>query len=126
MIPMTIPVALFLVSCTIFTAITPCDSPCVKNEKSFLVAGYSIRTSNAGELSERGRIGELWRRFQQQKLSASIPNRIDQNVVVVYSNYITDERGEFNYMLGARVSSVRNLPPNSAQVEIHIALKHPH
>lgn len=84
----------------------------LKQEDSFWVAGYSIRTNNAGEISGQGRIGNLWRRFAQQNLAASIPNRVDQSLIVVYSDYASDERGEYTYLLGARVSSIEHLPPH--------------
>jgi len=52
-----------------------------KQEDPFWVAGYSIRTNNADEISGRGRIGNLWRRFIQHNLAASLPNRVDQSLV---------------------------------------------
>jgi predicted transcriptional regulator YdeE len=44
-------------------------------------------------------------------LAESIPNRVDQSLVVVYSDYASDERGEYSYLLDARVSSIARLPP---------------
>lgn len=82
-----------------------------RQEDSFWVAGYSVRTNNADEMSGQGRIGNLWQRFAQQDLAASIPNRVDQSLIVVYSGYASDEQGEYSYLLGARVSSVQHLPP---------------
>lgn len=79
-------------------------------ESSFYVAGYSIRTKNADEMSGRARIGNLWQRFTQQNLAATIPDRLDQRLIVVYADYAGDETGEFTYLLGARVSSIEHLP----------------
>jgi len=76
----------------------------------FYVAGWQIRTNNAAEMSGTGKIGLLWQRFMQQNLAAQIPNRIDGALIVVYSNYSSDEKGEYDYLIGARVSSVDNLP----------------
>ena len=89
-----------------------------KHEDSFWVAGYSIRTNNADEMSGRGRIGNLWQRFAQQNLAASIPDRVDQCLVVVYSDYASDERGEYSYLLGARVSSVKHLPTQESRGKV--------
>ena len=80
-------------------------------EGQFYVAGYSIRTNNAIEMSGHGKIGALWRRFEDQHLGDSIPHRVDDTLIVVYSDYASDENGEFTYLLGARVSSVASLPP---------------
>ena len=74
------------------------------------VAGYMIRTSNAKEMSGNGEIGKLWARFMQQNLAAQIPNRIGQTLMVVYSDYASDEKGEYSYLLGAPVSLVAVLP----------------
>jgi predicted transcriptional regulator YdeE len=74
------------------------------------VAGFMVRTSNAKEMSGNGEIGKLWGRFMQQNLAVQIPNRIGQNLMVVYSDYASDEKGEFNYLLGAPVTSVDGLP----------------
>lgn len=81
------------------------------HESCFYVAGYAIRTNNADEMSGHGKIGELWRRFLQKNLAGTIPHRTDESLVVVYSDYSSDEKGEFTYLLGSRVSSIRGLPP---------------
>jgi predicted transcriptional regulator YdeE len=84
--------------------------PPVHKSGCFYVAGYSIRTNNANEMSGRGGIGKLWQRFLQQNLRTTIPHRVDHNLIVVYSDYAADEKGEFSYLLGTRVSSVHDLP----------------
>jgi predicted transcriptional regulator YdeE len=80
------------------------------HEDSFYVAGYEIRTNNAREMSGQGEIGKLWQKVMQKNLVAQIPNRTDSALIVVYSGYASDEKGDFNYLLGARVSSVDKLP----------------
>jgi predicted transcriptional regulator YdeE len=79
-------------------------------QESFYVAGYSVRTNNAKEMSGEGEIGKLWHRFMQQNLGAEIPGREGPTVLVVYSDYASDEKGDYTYTLGARVSSVDRLP----------------
>jgi len=74
------------------------------------VAGYMVRTSNAKEMAGNGEIGKLWTRFFQENLGAQIPNRIGQNLMVVYSDYASDEKGEYSYLLGAPVNSIDHLP----------------
>ena len=76
------------------------------------VAGFQVRTSNAKEMGGNGEIGKLWTRFMQQNLAAQIPNRVGQTLMVVYSDYASDEKGEYSYLLGAPVSSVDGLPKN--------------
>ncbi len=79
-------------------------------QEPFYVAGYSIRTNNAKEMTGQGEIGALWRRFMQGNLAATIPNRIGENILAVYSDYASNENGDYTYTLGVRVSSVHSLP----------------
>jgi len=76
------------------------------------VAGFLVRTSNAKEVSGNGEIGKLWGRFMQQNLATQIPNKIGHTLMVVYSDYASDEKGEYTYLLGAPVSTVDGLPAN--------------
>jgi predicted transcriptional regulator YdeE len=77
----------------------------------FYVAGWLVRTNNADEMSGgNGKIGPLWQRVMGQNLVAQIPHRIDGALIVVYSNYASDEKGDYDYLLGARVNSIENLP----------------
>jgi predicted transcriptional regulator YdeE len=82
----------------------------VADEGFFYVAGYAVRTNNADEASGRGRIGRLWSEFGQRHLGESIPHRVDDRLIVVYSNYASDENGDYDYLLGAKVSSITELP----------------
>jgi predicted transcriptional regulator YdeE len=75
----------------------------------FYVAGYLVRTNNADEASGHGKIGPLWQRFYAENLGAQIPDRADSSRMVVYSDYASDEKGDYDYLLGARVTSVDHL-----------------
>jgi len=75
-----------------------------------IVAGFQIRTSNAREISGQGQIRALWQRFFAESLASQIPQRISDSFYVFYSNYASDENGEYDYLLGAPVSSIDNLP----------------
>jgi len=74
------------------------------------VAGFQVRTSNARELAGQGQIGALWQRFFAENLLAEIPNLTAESLCVVYSNYESDENGEYDYLLGAPVSTIEGLP----------------
>lgn len=84
--------------------------PVIHSEDSFYVAGFRARTNNASEASGHGVIGQLWQDFYQKNLAAQIPHRIGADTIVVYSDYASDEKGDYTYLLGARVSSIENLP----------------
>jgi predicted transcriptional regulator YdeE len=79
-------------------------------QEPFYVAGFQVRTNNADEASGHGKIGDLWQRFYKENLGAQIPNLADSALTVVYSEYASDEKGDYNYLLGARMTSVDGLP----------------
>lgn len=78
---------------------------------TFVVVGIETRTSNAREMTGEGNIGKLWGRMRDEHLLAKIPNRLDSRVVIVYTNYESDENGPYTYVLGAKVSSAKDVPP---------------
>jgi predicted transcriptional regulator YdeE len=83
-------------------------------EEPFYVAGYQVRTNNANEMSGHGEIGKLWQRYFQENLATQIPDRKDAAMIVVYSDYASDEKGDYNYLLGSRVTSIDHLPAGMA------------
>ena len=74
------------------------------------VIGIQIRTNNASDLSGQGQIGALWGRMFAENLPASIPNRTSESIFAVYSNYASDENGDYDYLLGCPVTTIENVP----------------
>jgi predicted transcriptional regulator YdeE len=87
----------------------------------FYVAGYLIRTNNADEAGGKSKIGPLWQRFLQENLAGRIPHRADNVLTVVYSDYASDEKGEYDYLLGARVTSIDRLPAGMSSKRVEPA-----
>jgi len=85
-------------------------NPKVVEKDGFTVIGISARTSNAKEVTDEGVIGKMWARLFQEGVLAKIPNKADQNIVALYTDYASDHNGEYTYLLGARVSSDREIP----------------
>lgn len=75
------------------------------------VIGLETRTSNAEEAAGNGNIAKLWGRLQSDPFLSQIPNRADSHILAVYSNYESDKDGPYTYLLGAKVSSVKQVPP---------------
>lgn len=82
----------------------------VEEQKPFNVVGLAVRTNNQTEATGQGEIPKLWQRFVQQNVAASIPNRADQNLIVVYTDYDSDQTGEYTYLIGSRVTSTTDIP----------------
>ena len=74
------------------------------------VIGVQIRTNNAAELSGQGKIGALWGRLFAEQLPSQIPHRVSDSIFAVYSNYASDENGDYDYLLGCPVSSIEAIP----------------
>jgi len=85
-------------------------NPKVVEKAGFTVIGISARTSNAKEVTDEGMIGKMWARLFQEGVLAKIPNKADQNIVAVYTDYAGDHNGEYTYVLGARVTSDSEVP----------------
>ena len=85
-------------------------NPKVVEEAGFTVVGIEASTSNAKEMSPNGVIPKQWARFQRENLTAQIPNKADSSVLAVYSDYVSDKDGEYNFLIGARVTSAKDIP----------------
>ena len=97
----------------LFISYSPGDTnlnPQVVRQVGFTVVGIAVRTSNAKEMTTAGAIGKQWGRFLEQGVLAQIPNKADKSMVAVYTDYASDKNGEYTYLLGARVSSDRDVP----------------
>jgi len=85
-------------------------NPKAAQKDGFTVMGIAIRTSNAEQMTEARPIGKQWERLFKEGVLAAIPNKADENILAVYSEYASDKDGEYSYLLGARVTKVENVP----------------
>ncbi len=75
------------------------------------IIGISARTSNINEMQGDGVIPDLWRKFLTEKMYDQIPNRIDeQEIIAVYHDIESDDRGPYNFFLGTRVADSAGVP----------------
>jgi predicted transcriptional regulator YdeE len=84
--------------------------PKIIERPAFAVVGLVTRTTNAREMTPDGLIGKQWMRLMKENLLAQIPNKADDNIVAVYTDYANDENGEYTYVLGARVTTTEKIP----------------
>jgi len=111
------------------TMVFPAQNPETKPETAqkvtlgapIQVVGFSVRTTNAAEAKGDGEIPKLWNRFFQENLGDKIPHRVGQSLIVVYSDYASDQNGEYTYTLGAPVDSVADMPKDLAVRTIPVA-----
>lgn len=72
-------------------------------QSAFEVVGIEVRTNNSQESTGDGAIAKQWQRLFMENVLSRIPDRIDQSIVAVYTNYASDWNGDYTYILGARV-----------------------
>lgn len=80
------------------------------HKDEFNVVGIEARTSGERETSGEGIIGDLWQKFYQDRVLEKIPNKADQNIYVLYTNYSHDRMGEYTVIIGAKVKDKTQVP----------------
>lgn len=76
------------------------------------VTGIRCRTSNQLEASGEGSIPKLWREFYSRQLGNSIPNKTNECILGVYTDYETDVNGMYTIMIGSEVHTGDDVPSN--------------
>jgi predicted transcriptional regulator YdeE len=90
----------------------------IVEQDGFTVVGIAVRTNNAREATAEGVIGKQWARFMQEGALAKIPNKTDHSIIAVYTDYAIDHNGDYTFVLGAKVSSVADLPQGFVEKKI--------
>lgn len=81
--------------------------PQITKRHALTVIGIEVRTSNAEAATV---IPRQWEHFFQEGVAGKIPHRADSDILAVYSNYASDHRGDFDYLIGARVPDGSEAP----------------
>jgi len=76
--------------------------------ESFNIIGIKTRTANDGSAGKD--LPVLWGRFLSGELKDKIPNRIDDSIYCLYTNYEGDHTEPYDAILGCKVSSVDDIP----------------
>jgi predicted transcriptional regulator YdeE len=87
-------------------------------QDAFDVIGIQVRTNNAKEATGGGDIPKLWQRLFAEGILNQIPDKADQEITVVYTNYASDWNGDYDYTLGAKVKSGTKAPAGMVLVTI--------
>lgn len=72
-----------------------------------LVIGISIRTDNEKCLKD---IPEHWGKWMQEQIFEKIPNKINDDVLALYTKYEGDYTKPYTFMLGYEVSTLERIP----------------
>lgn len=77
--------------------------------KPFMVIGISVRTTNEDGQGVKD-IGALWERFRNEDMATHIPNRSENTIFSMYTDYEGDHTQAYTAFLGCKVSSLDNVP----------------
>ena len=77
--------------------------------KTFNVIGISVRTTNENGQAAQD-IPELWNNFMTNGIADKIPNKIDNSLYCIYTDYEKDHTRPYTTILGCKVSSLQTIP----------------
>lgn len=75
----------------------------------FKVIGIEVRTTNENEQAAKD-IPVLWEKFMNENLLNNIPNKIDNTIYSIYTEYEKDHTKPYTTLLGCKVESLGNIP----------------
>ena len=84
------------------------------------LVGITVRTANNREMdSSTAKIGATMQKFFANDLQNKIPNRKKPGrVFAVYTNYESDEHGQYTYFLGEEVNDFEDIPQGFEKLTI--------
>ena len=90
------------------------------NKTEMKLVGLTARTNNKNEMNpEMAKIGNLLGQFFSQGISAKIPGRKNPGVTLcVYTEYDSDEYGDYTYFIGEEVETFEGVPAELIQLTI--------
>lgn len=83
----------------------------------FYVVGVSVRTSNQEGRAAKD-IPALWARFMEENVLANIPNKIDDTIYAIYTNYEGDHMLPYDTVIGCKVSTLDHIPEGMVSLTI--------
>lgn len=81
----------------------------IKTVKPFHIIGIEIRTTNENGKAATD-IPELWHKFFSEDIMHKIPNKVDNTMYCLYTDYEKDYSKPYTTILGCRVSHLEDLP----------------
>src|SRR5260370_35791753 len=84
--------------------------PKVVHQDELLIVGVEARTPAAKEMSAQGVISQQWQKFMQEGVLQKIPNKADQNIYAVVTDFADKRYGEDSVVIGARVTDKSEVP----------------
>lgn len=77
--------------------------------EAFKIIGLSIRTTNKNGQAAND-IAALWGRFMAENILSKIPNKVNQDIYSLYTEYEGDHTAPYTTILGCRVENLDDIP----------------
>jgi predicted transcriptional regulator YdeE len=103
-------IAALICLATVPAAVGAAMEPKVVEQQEFSVIGIQVRTSNAKEMTGGGAIPKQWDRFFKDGIADKIPNKVGSTIYAVYTGYASDHNGEYDFIIGMKVSDASDVP----------------
>ena len=75
----------------------------------FKVIGISVRTTNENNQAAKD-IADLWGKFMSENILSAIPNKVDNTVYSIYTEYESDHTKPYTAILGCKVINLNSIP----------------
>ncbi len=82
----------------------------MKNTKkpAFTIVGIEVRTSN-NEGKATKDIPMLWNRFMEENIRNKVPNRVDDTIYAIYTDYEGDHTKPYTMLIGYKINDLDNI-----------------
>nr|WP_299346389.1 effector binding domain-containing protein [Allomuricauda sp.] len=78
-------------------------------KEELTIVGIAVRTSNKPGKGDRD-IPHLWERFMAENILNRVPNKVDNTIYAIYTDYEGDHSQPYTIVIGCNVSSLDNIP----------------
>lgn len=75
----------------------------------FNLIGIAVRTTNEGGQASTD-IAAMWQKFLSEDLANQIPNKVDHEILSLYTDYEGDHTQPYTAILGCKVSHLGDIP----------------
>jgi len=75
----------------------------------FKVIGISVRTTNENGQGAKD-IGALWGKFMSENSLEAIPNKVDNTIYSIYTDYESDHTQPYTTIIGCKVTTLETIP----------------
>ena len=102
--------AALLLSALVSSCLAQSSTTKIVHADEFSIVGIEARTSGEQEMYGDGQIAGLWQKFFQEHILEKIPNKADNNIFAVYTDYSRDRMGAYTVVIGAKVKDKTQAP----------------